>query len=101
MASHFPKYLTPLMRASAIGHVERVTDLIEADGVDVNECGPRNSTALMFAAGSGHLEVVKVLVEHGARLDMREEGGWTPLMHAQADGCQDVEEFLRRAGAAH
>ena len=57
--------LTPLMRASAIGHEAIVKDLL-VDGVDVNVKGPRGSTALMFAASSGSLEIVQALVENGA-----------------------------------
>jgi uncharacterized protein len=75
------KYLTPLMRAAAIGHAGCVQDLI-SEGADVNEKGPRNSTALMFAAGSGHTDIVKILVEKGADPLATEEGGWTALEHA-------------------
>lgn len=85
--------LTPLMRASAIGHVDVVKELI-SEGVNVNERGPRNSTALMFAAGGGHLEVVKELVEAGANIEDREEGGWNACDHAVEDGHHDIIRFL-------
>lgn len=88
--------LTPLMRASSIGHFHTVQELLE-DGADVNERGPRDSTALMFAAGGGHLDVVKLLVEHGADVTAREAGGWTARCHADADDDREVAAFLEEA----
>ena len=86
-------FLTPLMRAAAIGQTARVMELI-AEGVDVNVRGPRNSTALMYAASGGHLDVVRVLVESGADVMAREAGGWTARRHAEEDGYTDVSDFL-------
>lgn len=85
--------LTPLMRAAAIGHVERVEELL-SDGVDVNARGPRGSTALMFAAGGGHLEIVRLLMENGADARLREDGGWSALDHAREDDESGIVEYL-------
>lgn len=87
--------LTCLMRAAAIGHAERVEDLLRK-GVDPNEKGPRNSTAIMFAAGGGHLDVVKILMEKGADPTATEEGGWDALMHAEVDGHREVASLIRQ-----
>ena len=84
------------MRASAIGHVEIVRELIE-EGADVNQRGPRGATALMFAAGGGHLEVVKELVASGADLQATEEGGWDALRHAEEDNDQEIIVFLKHS----
>ena len=89
----FTGAFTPLMQAAAMGHVERLLELIE-EGADVNARGPRDSTALMFAAGAGHVDIVKILVEHGADLDAREAGGWTALCHAREDGETEIIDFL-------
>lgn len=85
-------FLTPLMRAAAIGHLEVVRQLLQ-EGADVNFRGPRGSTALMFAAGGGHLEIVQVLVENGADVLLKEDGGWTARMHAEGE-AYDVASFL-------
>jgi ankyrin repeat protein len=86
-------FLSPLMRAAAIGHIELVRELI-AEGADINQRGPRGSTALMFAAGAGHLDVVQELVQRGADLLVREDGGWTARMHAEIDEETEVVAFL-------
>ena len=90
------KELTPLMRASAIGHLAAVKGLLN-DGADVNVRGPRDSTALMFAVGAGHLEIVRELVHHGADIHAREEEGWTAVRLAKEDVYGDIVDYLQRA----
>lgn len=87
--------LTPLMNASAMGNVEVVRELLKS-GADVNQFGPRHSTALMFASGAGHLDVVKELVENGADLNLTEDGGWNALRFAEEDGEMEIANFLRK-----
>ncbi len=86
--------LTPLMNASAMGNVEVVRELLRS-GANVNQIGPRRSTALMFATGAGHLDVVKELVENGADIELTEDGGWTALRFAEEDGEVEIANFLR------
>lgn len=93
MATRVQPFLSPLMRAAAIGHVELVKELL-SEGVDVNQRGPRGSTALMFAAGAGHLDIVRELVHSGADVTAREDGGWTARMHAEIDDESEVVTFL-------
>ena len=52
----------------------------------------------MFAAVEGHIEVVELLLRHGATHD-REHKGWTALKSAAARGHVDVVELLLRHGA--
>ena len=84
---------TRLMRASAFGNLELVKDLLN-EGAEINEKGPRGSTALMFAASGGYLEIVRELVSHGADVGAEEDGGWSALRHAEEDGHRDVASFL-------
>jgi ankyrin repeat protein len=78
--------VTALMVASGLGWVEGVThewsarDNIEAVklclelGLDPNAAGDDGRTALHGAAHKGRNEVVQLLVDHGARLDARDNG---------------------------
>ena len=58
-----------------------------------------NDTALMKAAGQGHIEVVRFLVEQGADLDVRNRQGQNALMFAAAGGHLTVVVFLIDSGA--
>jgi ankyrin repeat protein len=51
--------------------------LLEA-GVDANLLGDMGSTPLHYAKEKQHSEVAKLLIEHGAREDIRNEFGKTP-----------------------
>jgi hypothetical protein len=95
-----------LALASQFGHVEIVRLLLDA-GEDSNRYNPvgghSHSTPLHQAAASGNEEMVRLLVEHGARLDMKDilwQG--TPAGWARHEGRLKVAEYLRarEAGSA-
>jgi hypothetical protein len=88
-----------LALASQYGHTEIVRALLDA-GEDPNCYNPpgshTHSTPLHQAALGGHLSVVKLLVEGGARLDTKDviwQG--TPADWARHDGKTEVESYLR------
>jgi ankyrin repeat protein len=72
-------------------------------GSDVNAVNEAGETALHMAAASGYDRVVRLLVENGARLDVKNRRGLTPLgvaaaMKAPAERVSTTE-LLRRLGA--
>jgi len=85
--------INPLMAAAGLGTKEEDTtgrrksqaDAIEsiklclAAGIDINAVDGRGQTALHGAAFWGLDDVVQFLVDHGARLDMKDRQGKTPL----------------------
>lgn len=86
------------------GHASVVALLLDA-GEDPNRYNPSgahaHSTPLHRAALAGHLEVVRLLIERGARLDIRDiHYDGTALEWAEHGGCADVVEYLRRASSA-
>ncbi len=76
-------------------------------GSDVNVANAAGNTALHASAGRGYDSVVEYLVAQGARLDVRNANGRTPLALAQrgrvrgrnATPHQSTVELLRRLGA--
>jgi hypothetical protein len=88
-----------LALASQYGHAGTVELLLNA-GEDPNRFNPvgghSHSTPLHQAAGNGHLDVVKLLVAHGARTDVKDIlFGGTPAGWAQHSGKKQTEEYLR------
>lgn len=70
-----------LDRATGVGHSpELVTKLIER-GADANNC-MNEATPLMNAARAGNLEVMRVLLKHGADIAKANKHGMTALMSA-------------------
>jgi ankyrin repeat protein len=92
-----------LVLAAQLGQAEIVRLLLDA-GEDPNRFNPEgthsHSTPLHQAALAGHLDVVRTLVEHGARLDIRDTL-WhgTPLGWAEHGGKAEVAGYLRSLGA--
>jgi ankyrin repeat protein len=69
-----------LQDAARNGDAATVKKLIE-EGLDVNTKFRYNATALFYACDHGHVEVVKVLLDKGADLTIKDSFyGFTPLM---------------------
>ncbi|HYD75584.1 ankyrin repeat domain-containing protein [Ramlibacter sp.] len=86
---------TPLMMASLKGHLPMVKKLLARDA-DVNKPG---WAPLHYAATSGHLEVMELLLEHHAFIDAESPNGTTPLMMAAHYGTPAAVKLLLDAGA--
>jgi len=88
-----------LAMAAQFGHVEIVRSLLDA-GEDPDRYNPpgghSHATPLHQAAGAGREAVVRLLVERGARLDLKDVL-WhaTPADWAGHEGKTELEEFLR------
>lgn len=92
-----------LALAAQLGHVEMVRRLLDA-GEDPSRYNPpkihAHATPLHHAALHGHADVVRLLVERGARTDLRDTTYHaTPLGWARHSGHDDIAEWLRSRGA--
>ena len=65
--------------------------LAELRGTRLDAANRDGSTALMYAALHGQIELVRFLVERRAEVN---KPGWTPLHFAAANGHADVVRFL-------
>jgi ankyrin repeat protein len=103
-AADAPSRHVALALAAQHGQTEVVRLLLDA-GENPNRYNPEgfhaHSTPLHQAVWANHPEVVRLLVEHGARLELRDRiylG--TPLGWALHGGRWEIAEFLRTRGAA-
>jgi hypothetical protein len=87
-----------LTLSALFGHVEIVRLLLDV-GEDPNRynAGHSHSTPLHEAAGAGHEAVVQLLIERGARLDLKDVL-WhgTPAGWARHAGRTELAEYLER-----
>ena len=89
--------------AAQHGHVDVVRFLLDA-GEDPSRYNPEgfhsHSTPLHQAVLAGHMEVVRLLVERGARLDVKDAiYQCTPLGWAEHGGQTEIADYLRTLGA--
>jgi ankyrin repeat protein len=68
-----------------------------AHGVDPNAVYRNDLTALMWAAGYGHEEVIRTLLAAGARADMRDNRGKTAADIARDAGFTASVKLLGSA----
>jgi ankyrin repeat protein len=90
-----PKDETALMIAALRGHVALARKLVEK-GADVNKPG---WTPLHYAATSGQLEIIDLLLENHAYIDAESPNKTTPLMMAAHYGTREAVKLLLQAGA--
>jgi uncharacterized protein len=98
---------TALIPACHYGHVETVRALLEWKGpnrVPVDHVNRLGWTALLEAVilgdgGPRHTEIVRLLIAHGANVNLADREGVTPLAHARQRRQDAVVALLQRAGA--
>jgi hypothetical protein len=88
-----------LLEAVRKGDAVRVKALL-AQGVDVNAKSPYGATGLFFAADRGNVEIVKILLDHGANVNVKDTFyGATALSWATEKDRWDVIKLLLGKGA--
>jgi ankyrin repeat protein len=85
-----------LHTASYFGQVGMVKEILKRPGVEVDFVDPRaaNRTPLHVACGSGHLETIKILLEHCANIHILDRYGYTPFHRAARMGHLEVVIYL-------
>ena len=87
-----------LYRAAERGHIERITELLDA-GANAN-CGlDGDGTPLIGAAREGRLAAVRLLLDRGADPNVSLSGDGNPIIMAAREGHADVVELLLDRGA--
>lgn len=90
-----PQDESPLMMAALRGQAELARKLV-ARGADVNKTG---WAPLHYAATSGHVQIMQMLLDENAYIDAESPNGTTPLMMAAMYGTPAAVKLLLEAGA--
>ena len=94
-----PPAAEELFDAARRGDRARVAQLLDA-GVDVNAKARYGATALFFAADKGHLEVVRLLVERGADVNLPDTFyKFRPVDLARMNKHDEVVKYLVEHGS--
>ena len=88
----------PLIKGAVYGSVESVRDSLER-GHDLEYRGIFMITALHYAAWHGHLDVCRLLLDLGAKVDPVDICRGTPLHDAAQQGRLSVVKLLVERGA--
>jgi len=93
---------TALIPAADRGHVEIVEELLNYSDVYVDHINNLGWTALLEAiilgdGGKRHQQIVSLLIEYGADIEIADSQGVTPLEHAKQLGYFQIVELLEKA----
>ena len=94
---------TALIPAAHHGHIETVRELLGTD-TDIDHVNYPGWTALMEAVilgdgGVTYIEIVRLLVEAGADVNIADQDGVSPLAHATKSGYSEIVRILTAADA--
>lgn len=94
---------TPLMKAAEEGHYE-IANMLLKKGADIEASNKKSRSVLSFASAPSmkrpfHSQMVRLLVERGAKLFKRDEKGLTPKERVQKENRDDSVELLEELEA--
>lgn len=82
------------------GHLEVCELLLDTGKVDIEEADDQDgATALKIAANGGHEDLVELLLTRGAKADVKDKDGFTPLLDACEKGFAEICKQLIVAGS--
>lgn len=93
-----------IIPASERGHIEIVRELLTHTDINVNHVNNLGWTALLEAiilsnGDKAHQQIVQLLIDHGADVNLADREGVTPLQHARERKFTVIEHILLQAGA--
>jgi len=94
-----PEPTINLYRAIHAGDLDQIKRHLHW-GTDINQPGPDGDYPLHVAAKRGYIVIVEALLEYGAKLDVKDGAGHSPLQAALLAGKAQTARILFRHGAS-
>lgn len=90
----------PLICIAARGQHKATVELLVEKGADIDAISlDRGNTALMDASADRHVEIMQLLIDAGASVNIQSKSGQTALILAVGQKAEKESELLIRAGA--
>ena len=90
---------TSLLDAASSGDHAAAMRLVGAKPANVNATGGDGSTAIMYAAANGDLDLVRALIKAGANVKLANQFGTSAITEAAIIGSAPIIDALLKAGA--
>lgn len=87
------RLVSPLCQAIAKGDFETVKKMVEF-GSDINQSS-NGMTPLMYAARYNKVQIVKLLLDNGAKIGLKDDKGFTAMKHAELSRATETIEILK------
>ncbi|XP_064643243.1 ankyrin repeat domain-containing protein 50-like [Lineus longissimus] len=88
-----PRLLDDIHIVCFLGLRDRFDHLIKG-GVNINQCDSDKMTPFLVAARFGHVDLVHMCLEFGAKSDEVDGRNWTALHHASVGGYESIVRIL-------
>jgi|Transcript_17632 hypothetical protein len=88
-----------LLESAQAGDATTVADLISQHGAEPDAVDAFGTSAMLNAAWAGHTSVVRVLLAHGASVDMQDKGGDYAVLVCVCSCSRRGAEWIRTLGA--
>ncbi|XP_050297321.1 uncharacterized protein LOC126736813 [Anthonomus grandis grandis] len=85
---------TDINTAASEGDIKTIQHLLKDDGLNVNDTDIDGRTTLHFAVSNGHINIVKILLNHGANVCQATNKGNTALHIATSKHYKEIVEVL-------
>jgi ankyrin repeat protein len=95
------KDASALCKAAFSGQVQVVRQLLQQHDIEIDfrDAKAFGGTALHNACENSHLEIIKVLIDHGATIDINDEWELTPFLLAAEKKSLEVVRYMEEKGA--